>query len=371
VTDFHGSPPDLTITCAGSAPHTVQPRDAPIVIGRELPAHIRIADPRVSRTHLQIEATDLGWTITDARSTNGTYLDGRPIDHVPITDGLTVRVGDTEGIPVSFTLTPASARPSERAGTSLVDVDLDDTTDDGATGDEGTSEEVDPGIAAAGAAVVRRREELGFPQRKLKDDGVIGQSNLVAFERGRRWPRENTRAKLEKALNWEPGHLARLRYANDRTEKTTDAMSDTVRVTVLVQALELALGGIKARIDTLPPPDASSFASQAGALLEELRRVQTTATETVRTAKGSGMALLLGDVRRTHNHLVVRAARAPGAPLSQRLYAARHLAELTVEETAAAAGIDARFVVDAEAGQPIPDGVSELLEALVEQLLAR
>ncbi|EHB48627.1 Forkhead-associated protein [Mycolicibacterium rhodesiae JS60] len=368
MSDSHGSPPDLTITCAGSAPHTVQPRDAPIVIGRELPAHIRIADQRVSRTHLQIEATDLGWTVTDARSTNGTYLDGRPIDHVPITDGLTVHVGDTEGIPVTFTLTPASARPTERADTSLDDVDLDDTTDDGGS-EEGTSEEVDPGIAAAGAAVVRRREELGFSQRKLKDDGVIGQSNLVAFERGRRWPRQSTRAKLEKALNWEPDHLARLRYANDRTEKTTDALSDTVRVTVLVQALELALRGIKARIDTLPPPDASSFASQAGALLEELHGVQTTATETVRTTKGSGMALLLGDVRRTHNHLVVRAARAPGAPLSQRLYAARHLAELTVEETAAAAGIEARFIVDAEAGQPIPDGVKESLEALVEQLL--
>jgi transcriptional regulator with XRE-family HTH domain len=349
----------------------VQPQDAPIAIGRELPAHIRIADPRVSRTHMHIEVTELGWTLTDARSTNGTYLDGQPIDRVSITDGLTVHLGDPQGIPVTFTLTPASARASARAESVLrvLDAGGADNTDCSTT-DEVFFEEVDAGIAAAGAAVVRRREELGFTQRKLMDDGVIGQSNLVAFERGRRWPRENTRAKLEKALGWGPGHLARLRHAAiDRPEKTTDAMSATVRVSVLVQALELALSGIKARIETLPHPDADSFTDRAGVLLEELGRVHTTATQTVRTAKGSAMAVLLGDVRRTHNKLVVRAARAPGSPLSQRLYAARHLAELTVQETAAAAGVDAGFVADAEAGQQIPEAISESLQALVEQLL--
>lgn len=363
--DSPPSPPDLTIDCAGSTPHTVQPQDAPITIGRELPAHIRIADPRVSRTHLQIEATDAGWTVSDVHSTNGTYLDGDPIDRIAITDGLTVRVGDTEGIPVTFALTPHTTRPRDHADTELDDTDLQDASPD----DQSSPEDLDPGIAAAGEEVVKRREELGFSQRKLKDDGVIGQSNLVAFERGRRWPRENTRAKLEKALGWEPGHLARIRYASDRPDKTTDVMSDTVRVTVLVQALELALDGVKARIDTLPGDDDASVADQAERLLGELRQIRDTATETVRTTRGPGMARLLGDVRRTYNQLVVRAARLPGAPLSRRLYAARHLAELSVDETAAAAGVESSHVVALEAGQHVPADVIESLDSLAQQLL--
>lgn len=365
--DSLGSLPDLTIDCAGTTPHTVQPQDAPITIGRELPAHIRIADPRVSRTHLQIEATDAGWTVTDAHSTNGTYLDGHRIDRVAITDGLTVRVGDIEGIPVAFALTTPTPRPADHLDPDRDDADLDDGIDDGSTADETSPDDLDPGIAAAGEEVVRRREELGFSQRKLKDDGVIGQSNLVAFERGRRWPRDNTRAKLEKALGWEPGHLARVRYANE----TTDVMSDTVRVTVLVQALELALDGVKARIETLPADGDVWFADQAERLLGELRRIRDTATATVRTTKGPGMVRLLGDVRRTYNQLVVRAARVPGAPLSHRLYAARHLAELSIEETAAAAGVQASDIVDAEAGKPVPRDAMDPLEALARQLLDR
>lgn len=364
VIDSPASPPDLSIDCAGSTPHTVQPQDAPITIGRELPAHIRIADPRVSRTHLHIEVTDAGWTVTDARSRNGTYLDGHPIDRLAITDGLTVRVGNPDGIPVTFTLTPTT-RPSGHARTT--DVDVDD--DDDFTDDTASLQAPDPGIAAAGTEVVKRREELGFSQRKLKDDGVIGQSNLVAFERGRRWPRDSTRAKLEKALGWEPGHLARVRYATGLPDETTDVMSDTVRVTVLVQALELALDGIKARIGTLPSDADASFADQAEQLLSELRRVQDTATGAVRTTRSPGMARLLGDVRRTYNQLVMRAAQVPGASLSYRLYAARHRAELSVDETAAAAGVEASHVTALEAGHRVPEDVIESLDALASQLL--
>ncbi|WP_342314741.1 FHA domain-containing protein (plasmid) [Mycobacterium avium subsp. hominissuis] len=361
--DSPASPPDLTIDCAGSAPLTVQAQDAPITIGRELPAHIRIPDPRVSRTHLHIEVTEAGWTVTDARSRNGTYRDGHPIDRLAITDGLTVCIGNPDGIPVAFTLTP-TARPKSHPRTADVDVDDDDFTDDTAS-----LQALDPGIAAAGAEVVKRREELGFSQRKLKDDGVIGQSNLVAFERGRRWPRDSTRAKLEKALGWEPGHLARVRYAAGDPDETTDAMSDTVRVTVLVQALELALDGIKARIGKLPSDADAAFADQAEQLLGELRRVQDTATDTVRTTRSPGMARLLGDVRRTYNQLVMRAAQVPGASLSYRLYAARHRAELSVDETAAAAGVDVSHVTAVEAGHRVPEDVIESLDALASQLL--
>ena len=170
----------------------------------------------------------------------------------------------------------------------------------------------DPGVARAGAAAAARREELGFSQRKLSDDKVIGQSNLVAFERGRRWPRDSTRAKLEKALNWAPGTLTRIRYgAAIPEDESTEVISDSVRVAVLLDALELALNGIKARVSKLPSITSGTFAAEAGVLLAELRRVQAAAAEGARSATGSEIALLLSDVRRTYNELTILAARAP------------------------------------------------------------
>ncbi len=345
-------PPALTITCGHAAPHTVSPGDAPITIGRELPAQIRIDDQRVSRTHLLVEFDGATWTATDTRSTNGTFVGGEPIDRLTITDGLTIHIGDEDGIPVTFAFWGGS--------------------DDGSDDDDDTAHLTDPGVARAGAAAAARREELGFSQRKLSDDKVIGQSNLVAFERGRRWPRDSTRAKLEQALNWAPGTLTRIRYgAAIPEDDSTEVISDSVRVAVLLDALELALNGIKARVPKLPTLTSGTFAAEAGVLLAELRRVQAAAAEGARSATGSEIALLLSDVRRTYNELTILAARAPDAPLSQRLYAARHHAELTVEETANASAVDAKTVIDAEADRPIPPDAAAALETLIAQLISR
>lgn len=109
-----------------------------------------------------------------------------------------------------------------------------------------------------------RREELGYSQRKLSDDKIISQSNLVAFERGRSWPREGTREKLERYLKWPPATLARIRHGaavpqGDADGESTEALSDTMQVSMLVEAVELALDGIKARAATLAAPDDPGF----------------------------------------------------------------------------------------------------------------
>jgi pSer/pThr/pTyr-binding forkhead associated (FHA) protein len=366
IMNAENEPPALSITCGHAAPHTVSPGDAPITIGRELPAQIRIDDQRVSRTHLLVEFDGATWTATDTRSTNGTFVGGEPIDRLTITDGLTIHIGHEDGIPVSF----AFWETGETARTTVTG--LDDGSDDGSDDDDDTAHLTDPGVARAGTAAAARREELGFSQRKLSDDKVIGQSNLVAFERGRRWPRDSTRAKLEQALNWAPGTLTRIRYgAAIPEDDSTEVISDSVRVAVLLDALELALNGIKARVPKLPSITSGTFAAEAGVLLAELRRVQAAAAEGARSATGSEIALLLSDVRRTYNELTILAARAPDAPLSQRLYAARHHAELTVEETANASAVDSETVIAAEADRPIPPDAAAALETLIAQLIAR
>ena len=73
------------------------------------------------------------------------------------------------------------------------------------------TEVLDPGMVRAGAAAAARRRELDISQRSLAADGIINAGALIAFEKGRSWPRERTRAKLEEVLRWPPGTIARLR----------------------------------------------------------------------------------------------------------------------------------------------------------------
>src|SRR5829696_8600960 len=74
-----------------------------------------------------------------------------------------------------------------------------------------TPDVVDPGQARAGAAAAARRRELDISQRSLAADGIINAGALIAFEKGRSWPRDRTRAKLEEVLQWPAGTIERIR----------------------------------------------------------------------------------------------------------------------------------------------------------------
>ena len=65
--------------------------------------------------------------------------------------------------------------------------------------DEATGE-LDPGMVRAGAAAAARRRELDISQRSLAADGVINAGALIAFEKGRSWPRERTRSARVAAM---------------------------------------------------------------------------------------------------------------------------------------------------------------------------
>jgi transcriptional regulator of acetoin/glycerol metabolism len=76
------SSPGLVVAYSGEAPcfHVLRLRKGRLALGRDDLAALRLADERVSHRHLEIEHDGAIWTVRDCGSTNGTFLDGEPID---------------------------------------------------------------------------------------------------------------------------------------------------------------------------------------------------------------------------------------------------------------------------------------------------
>lgn len=66
-------------------------------------------------------------------------------------------------------------------------------------------------IAAAGLAVRHRRRALGYTRQSLSKLAGVDPKTLRSLERGERWPWDESRKKIEAALQWEPGFLDVLR----------------------------------------------------------------------------------------------------------------------------------------------------------------
>jgi DNA-binding transcriptional regulator YiaG len=200
---------------------------------------------------------------------------------------------------------------------------------------------------------------------------------LGAFERGRSWPRTTTRTRIEEYLRWPPGTLARIRDGaaapdDDDREETTEFLSDTVRVSVLVDAVEIALRGINVRIASLGLPTDHGFSVDATDLLTELRRLDGMLSTAATGPRSSPeVAMLLGEVRRTYHALMEEAARSPDATIGQRLYLARHRAQLSTAEVAHAAGVSAADVDECEAGRLVSADAIAALEEVIAALSSR
>src|SRR5947209_5489997 len=85
----------------------VQPGQ-PFVIGRDPAVQFRVDAPLVSRRHAEVSFTGDGWVLRDLGSSNGTYLDGEPVQLVPVVGEVAVRLGDATDGPV-LRLGPAPA----------------------------------------------------------------------------------------------------------------------------------------------------------------------------------------------------------------------------------------------------------------------
>jgi DNA-binding XRE family transcriptional regulator len=354
--------PDLVVRI-GSQSHPLSADGGVAVIGRDPSATVRVNDGRISRSHVRLEPRHDGWQVIDT-STNGMFVDGVRRNSALITSPMTVHLGDADGIPV--TLVPGGPRDE----TVRTAVEETDDTDD-AEGNWDELSETDPDVARAGRAVAARRRELDITQRSLARDKVINAGTLIAFEKGRSWPRRGTLAKLEEVLSWPTGTITRIRNGSpaDHDSEVTEVLTDTVQAPLMAEAVELALHSIAPAVSALPDPSDPEFTPRATPLLANLRQLETVAANAARNARGTpSVALALSAVRRRYNELMLRAATSPSATLGQRVYGARHSAELGIEEAANAAGVSTQTLLDAESERSVPPDAVEAISTLIAQL---
>ncbi|MFL0240897.1 transcriptional regulator [Mycobacterium sp. SMC-17] len=240
---------------------------------------------------------------------------------------------------------------------------------------------VDPGMERAGAAAAARRRELDISQRSLAADGIINAGALISFEKGRSWPRERTRLRLEEVLQWPPGTIARIRsgepvpttqvpLAPQAQAAPAPPLTNAGEVPLIAQAVVAAVNTLGATADALPAIEDSEFTPWVTQILSDLRQLEAVAASAARLGPVSPPLIkALGLVRARIDELTLLGAKAPTATLGQRLYAARRGANLTIQETALAAGVPESVVVGAEAEAAVSDHDKELVEKLLVQLV--
>jgi DNA-binding XRE family transcriptional regulator len=355
--------PPLLIRC-GQMSYQADPDGGEVTIGRDDQAGVRIDHPMVSRVHAVVAVgADGQWHVTDAGSRNGLYVFGRRLESTVIGDGTTIALGDTAGVEVRFEFTDPDDEITRHVAPLDVEEDDDDDADDA---------DVDPGIKAAGAAVRARRRELDITQRGLAADRIVNAGALIAFEKGRTWPRPATQRKLEEVLQWEPGAITAIRnsyWRNADPDGVTTTMTDTSGEPMLVQAIATGVDTVETAVAALPPPADPRFHERAQAILANLRQLETIAGNAALDARGTPtLAVLLGKIRRLRSQLTTMAAQSPNATLGQRLYAARRRVELTEAETASAAQLPTETVLAIEADEPVPAETASKIEALIAML---
>lgn len=245
--------------------------------------------------------------------------------------------------------------------------------------------EFDVGLIRAGAAAAARRRELDISQRSLAADGIINAGALIAFEKGRSWPRERTRLKLEEVLRWPPGTIARLRQGGPVPDpampapvpvepptvvtaqpQLTSTPPASDEVPLIAQAVLTAVNTLESTIATLPAVGEPEFTPRVTSVLADLRQLEAVAARAARLSMVTpALIKALSAVRRQIDELTTLAATAPGATLGQRLYAARRQANLTLSETATAAGVPEDIVARAESEYPVDAPSVHALEALI------
>lgn len=226
-----------------------------------------------------------------------------------------------------------------------------------------------PGAVRAGAAFAARRDELGISQRELARKGVLTASSLIAFEKGRSWPRERTRTVLEDIVQWPAGTLAAIYNGAEAPGAAPRTRVDDTEVPLIVGAVDVAMHTVATAMANLPNLDHPKFGDYADAILTDLRRLETITARAVRTSHGSTAVITaLAAVRRRYDELMRRAATGPEATLGQRLYAARRNAHLTAGEIAAALGVSPDLVLAVEHGSAASGDVRSRIEELIAAL---
>jgi transcriptional regulator with XRE-family HTH domain len=223
------------------------------------------------------------------------------------------------------------------------------------------------GMSRAGAAFAARRRELGLSQRKLAAMKVITAPALIAFEKGRAWPRERTRALLEEAVQWPAGSLARLRAGGSTSFSGSDSARDDSPT--VAGAITVAMSAVDSAIDALPAVDDPTFTPRVRSVLADLRQLESITAQAVRSSQGASAVIkTLALIRHRYDALMTQAAATADATLGQRLYTARREANLSVEESAAAMQTAPDVVTAVEGEKPISADDQQRIAALIATL---
>ena len=212
----------------------------------------------------------------------------------------------------------------------------------------------DPGIARAGAAVAARRRELDIKQRNLAKYKIINAGALIAFEKGRSWPRERTRAKLEEILQWPAGTIATIRYGGPVPGAAPEPPADDGAASLIIGHGRGGDDDARRGHRVAATRRRSRFRRPRHGHPGRPAQARSRSSPEPHSAAGAppDVVLALRTVRGCYDDLMFRAAAAPGATLGQRLYAARRRANLSAAETANAAGLPVELVDAVEAGEP-------------------
>ncbi len=351
----------LLVVHSGNASHAIDPGRGVVTIGQDPQDDVRIDHLQIPGEQLHAEPVDGSWRIVD-KGPSGMFVDGQRTSSVTVTGKTTVRLGDpSEGDVLTFEI----VKPSSPGGRG--------------NGQKSDTGEPDPGMVRAGAAAAARRRELGISQRSLAADGIINAGALIAFEKGRSWPRERTQAKLEQVLQWPAGTIARIRRGQpdtgealpaavepDTAKAPTEAPHSDAPASLIAQAVVAAVDGCGLAIAALPSAREPEFTERAAPILADLRQLEAIAVRATRISRITPELIkALGKVRRHYDELMTLGSTAPGAPLAQRLYAARRRANLSTLETAEAAGVTEDMIVRAEADEALHANVADAIETLI------
>lgn len=93
--DAEPSEPGLATVTVGDIGHDVALAGEQVLVGRLAECQVQLSDANVSRRHAAFIRLEDGWALADLGSTNGTSVNGRPIERVRLADGDVIDIGLT------------------------------------------------------------------------------------------------------------------------------------------------------------------------------------------------------------------------------------------------------------------------------------
>ena len=111
------------------------------------------------------------------------------------------------------------------------------------------------------AAVVDRRSELGWTQKRLADEAGVAERTIQNLEAGK-VPQPLKRAQIEKALGWKPGEFRRIAERDEEPDIVPAGLREAVREILPPDRAKVVEAAIEAALRGEPPARGSSGARE-------------------------------------------------------------------------------------------------------------